>query len=256
MIIERNIPLFRKIRFTHEPIPKKVLEQGNDIAIITYDNLDLPRFRSVERYTPIVELTKPLEDLILACNDTTRNEIRKAEKNPDIRIDICAYGDQRFIEAYEVFRNHESAQGRKPYPIESFSGYWFIVASYLDEVISCVSFLALSDLLRIRSISSKRLQTDDKEKKKIVSNSSRYVIWKLIEFGHEAGYSKLDMAYVSGGASEKLGIDAFKMGFGGEVVSDYTFSYRSPWIKLALQLVVAARNWRTQAKSEVVASDK
>jgi len=199
------------------------------IIITSYNKLNLSDFKLRTKTTALIDLDQVEEDIFKKFRDTTRNEIRKTYKNSDLRF---RFFDSVDNESYDIYRDFEYLQNRIPAPKENLKDCLFFGAYYKGKLISAIYLIATRPYLRIRSIFSKRLRSNDKELYKIISNSSRRLIWEICQWGKKESYKSLDMASVNFNNPKTANITRFKMSFGGTVVNEYTYTYTNFLYKL------------------------
>jgi lipid II:glycine glycyltransferase (peptidoglycan interpeptide bridge formation enzyme) len=205
---------------------KKAVVSGKYSAItaISYDLLSLPDFRVRTKTTALISLTGSEDDIFKKFNDTTRNEIRKSERTEGLKI---ISDDKNFDGAYSLYSDFEYSRGEAPFSKKALKECIVFSAYYNNEIVSGIFVDLGKPYLRVRYIFSKRLDIDDKEAYKIVSNSTRRLIWEICLWGKKNGFVSLDMASVNFKDPEVAGITKFKMSFGGDVVNEYTYIYKS-----------------------------
>ena len=206
-------------------MPLKNDGKYGSIVSLSYHKLDLPGFVSYSKPTLLINLTKSEEDIMRGFNDTTRNEIRKTMKDSSLSFRI---EEKPSTESYEIYSRFEYSQGRVPVSRKILSDCVSCAGYCGDDLISGVYVIKSGQYLRIRSIFSKRLSTEDKELYKIIAASTRRVIWEACLWGKGRGYRSLDMASVNPNNPKTANIAKFKMSFGKELVPEYTYIYKSP----------------------------
>lgn len=205
---------------------KKAIAGGkySSITAISYDQLSLPDFRVRTKTTTLIGLSGQEEDIFKKFNDTTRNEIRKSEKTAGLKI---ISDDKNFDGAYSLYSDFEYSRGEAPFSKKALKECVVFSAYYNNEIVSGIFVDLGKPYLRVRYIFSKRLDIDDKELYKIVSNSTRRLVWEICLWGKKNGFVSLDLASVNFKDPEVSGITKFKMSFGGDVVNEYTYIYKS-----------------------------
>lgn len=233
MKIFRNYLFFKYIFFLLEPIDfnflNKIIKKYDLISIVSHDILEeLTGFSLVTKKTSIIKIDYNEKNLIFSnFHKTTRNEINQSYKIDNLEFKIFAKDDKKFIEFYHVYVMHEKSQKRIPESKKVFDGHKFCVAIFRGHIISAVSFYeTMSGVLRVKSISSLRVVVQDIFLKKIISLSSRRIIWEICQYGNEKKFNSLDLAYVNL-QGLRQGIDNFKLSFGGDIIDDYTYTYKS-----------------------------
>jgi len=194
----------------------------------------LVNFKLRAKTTALINLEQTEDDIFGKFRDTTRNEIRRTYKNSDLSFRFFNSVDD---ESYDIYKDFEYLQGRLPAPKENLKNCLFFGAYYKNKLISAIYLIATRPYLRIRSIFSKRLRSEDKELYKIISNSTRRLIWEICQWGKKEDYKSLDMASVNFDNPKTANITKFKMSFGGKVVNEYTYTYTSFLYKLLEKMV-------------------
>lgn len=195
------------------------------ITVTSYDELNMFNFERLSKTTALVDLTIPENDIFRHFNDTTRNEISKTYKIQGLRF---VKDEEIFTDCYALYSDFEYKQGRVPVAMADLQKCEFFGAHYNKEIISGISVMKAPGRLRIRSIFSKRLATNDNELYKIISYATRRIVWEICRWGKKNGYVSLDMASVNFNNPKTANITKFKMSFGGSVVNEYTYIYKSP----------------------------
>lgn len=194
------------------------------VAISRTDFEELSKFKRTKT-TSVISLKDSLEDIFRSFNDTTRNEIRKTEKTPDLNF---AREDKDTSSIYDLYKKFERAQGRVPFPRSNMKDCIIFSAYFKGELISSIYVDKGGKDLRLRYVFSKRLDVaPGHELYKIISNSTRRLVWEIIIWGKENDFAALDMATVNMTDKDKEGITKFKMSFGGELMPEYTYIYKS-----------------------------
>src|SRR5207244_4388578 len=102
-------------------------------------------------------------------------------------------------ESYKLYAEFERAQGRVPVERSEMCLYRLFSAHYRGQLVSAVYVTEGRELLRIRSIFSRRLETDDQDLRKVISNASRRVMWEVCRWGMANGFIGVDLASVNFG---------------------------------------------------------
>lgn len=226
MILETKKFWFKKVQIFLEDM---LLERGDlenkydSVVIVSHKKLDLPGWILKEKDTALIDLTLPEEEIFKKFNDTTRNEIRKTYNNPDLNFIL----QQNFEKSYDLYRRFEKSQGRKPVKKGEMKSFKSGLAFYKNDPIYGFYIIESFPYARIRSIFSKRLSVDDKEVMKIISNSGRRLLWEICQNLRKRGFVFLDMASVNQSNPKSANIAKFKLSFGGDIVREYTYMYKS-----------------------------
>jgi len=230
MIFKKKKFGFKSIRYILESWPDldQLKKEYSAIYILSYDKKDLPGFGVKEKDTPVVYFNKPLDDIFSAYSSTTRNEIRRTmdDKIPELKF---VADDKDLKSNYNLSAKFEKSQGRKPDPISDYQGCKIFSAYYKNDLISSIACFDNGKVLRAKVICSKRLEVDDKEIYKIISFSTRRLVYEICKYGIENNYQLFDLGSVN---FKKENLAKFKMSFTSDLVKEYTYTYKSSWFKL------------------------
>ena len=225
MILEKKKLLFRTVFLVfEEDKAEEIIKSGKYASIVLISRKDLPLGLSRrEKKTAIIDLHQNENDIFAKFNDTTRNEIRKTMDTDDLKI---ISGDTNKKEVYNLYKQFEYGQGRVPFPESDMNDCTIFSAYYKSELISAIYVDKGGNDLRVRYIFSKRLESD-KDLYKTISNSTRRLVLEICLWGKSNNFKFLDMATVNFDNPNVAGITKFKMSFGGDVVLEYSYIYRS-----------------------------
>lgn len=230
MLIKSNILFFKTALFI---LPEKFLfnnakNKYSSIIVISHDNLKLPLcFGVKQKTTAIIDLSSSEDDIFRDFSDTTRNEIRKTYKIDGLKFEFFNFQDRNFRELYNLYHDFEIKQNRPPVKIKKFKECVGFGAYYNGELVSG-QFVYLSfPNIRIRSIFSKRLLVEDKHIYNIISYCSRRLMWEVILWSKKNNAKIFDFASANFTNPETINISKFKMSFGGKMVNEYTYFYKS-----------------------------
>lgn len=227
MILERAKFGFRTARVTLEDDRLPAMRDSgaySSIIAVSYKKMDLPGFARTEKTTALVDLTRSEDDIFKSFNDTTRNEIRKTLKDDDISVAVAIPIAE---ESYNLYSSFELTQGRLPVHRADLGGCIFFGTYREKELLSGIFVIQSRPYLRIRSIFSKRLHVEDKEMYKHISNATRRAIWEICRWGKQNSFQSLDMASVNLSNPKTVSIAKFKMSFGGNIITEYTYTYKT-----------------------------
>ena len=232
MIFKKKKFIFNTVRIVMEDdkidkcLDKKKYQK---IVIISYNNLNLGKdFHVHHKLTPNIYLDKDLEDILLGLGASTRNQVRRTFREPDLKF---VPDDKNFNEVYEVYRGFEYAQGRVPFSKKAMKDYLVFSAYYKGELISMILCFDSFPFLRSRSICSKRLEAGyrDKTKYRIISIATRRLVYEVCKYGKERGCKLFDLGSMPANLDDpkKAGIAGFNGSFGGKLEDEYTYTYKS-----------------------------
>ena len=194
----------------------------DSIQVLSYASNLWPGVEPKTKTTAFIDLLSSEDDMLARMSDTTRNEIRRTYKIPELSFSAP---EPVSDDVYSMYLRFEISQGRTPIGRAEMSHYRAIVGRYNGEPFSAVTMIEAKPFLRIRSIFSKRLAAD-KEMQKVIGYASRRVMWEWCLWGKKNGFEKLDVASVNLTDEGKKGISAFKLSFGGEIGHEYHYAYK------------------------------
>ncbi len=205
------------------------------LSIISYHNLDLENFELRKRKTLLIDLAnmnRKREEIFRDFNSQTKNKINRTERTEGLEF-ICP--DSNFEQNYSLYYDFEYSQSRVPEKRSYFldNKTLFFSSYYYSQIIANVGCFNVDDkALRVINISSKRLETNDRELYKTISCASRRIFWEICKYGLDNGYRWLDLCGVNFKDPQKRGITEFKMGFGGRIIEENTYTYKNYIYKL------------------------
>jgi len=230
MIFQKKILFFRSLRvlYQNEDLEKIADKNKYDyITVISYRDLGLEKqgFSLAHKKIANIHLSGDMESILNGFARRTRQEIQKTYTIPELEFKI---DDQNLAETYKLYREFESAQGRKPWKADTFnSGVKLFNAYYKGELIASVPCYDIFPNLQARAIFSKRLSVEDPELYKIIGYATRRLIYEICAYGKERGYNFFGLGPVVFSTPQKANVAQFKMFFGGKIEDEYTYTYIS-----------------------------
>jgi len=100
-------------------------------------------------------------------------------------------------------------------------------AEYRGQEISGISLIEDKPNIKTITIYSKRVVTEDKETYKIIAQATRRIVWEICLWAKKEGFRLFDLGSINLDDPVKAGVTEFKLSFGGEVIPEYTFIYKS-----------------------------
>lgn len=226
MLIERTQFGIRTVKVLFQDNLEELKKSGrySSIVAMSYNKMDVPGFVRTEKTTGLIDLHQSEDDIFKQFNDTTRNEIRKTLKDQDVSIRA---GVEISAEVYQLYRTFEFSQGRVPVTLRELESCLSFEVYREGDLLSVITILHEKPHIRIRSIFSKRLQVEDKEIYKHISNATRRALWEICCWGKNQGYSTFDLASINLTNPKTASITKFKMSFGPKIVPEYTYTYKT-----------------------------
>jgi len=231
--IDKNCLFFKtkQVYFSNDPFDIKNCQ--NIQFLYCKKRKDSNGFKQKQELTQIIDLTQELDTIFQEMQRNVKNHIRRAERE-GVEIQIS----KNFDEFYDIYislfkkKNIISFMDKfgigKIIPKEIMEKYGTLfVAKYNGEVIVGDVYLEGEDVVFSWAGASKRLSLD-KQGKKMVSRASRLCVWKAIEYYKNKGKKEFDLGGMWPIEQEeddflKKGINSYKRGFGGKLVTRYNY---------------------------------
>ena len=227
MIFEQRKFFFKTIRIIlDDEVLKRTLQARSHSYItgLSYNNFPAGSEVHIKsKKTTVIELG---DDYFKRFNDTTRNEIRRTEKVSDLSFQIP---DTNRDAVYRLYRAFESEGNRIVRPAAYFHRSVFFGAYLGGELMAAILCYDAYPYMRAHAIVSSLLENSLHRKWK--SFVLRRLVFEICNYGKERDYLWFDLGGVNLSDEEKAGITAFKLGFGGRMISEYTYTYKSPFLR-------------------------
>lgn len=234
MVIERKHLFFSTLRvILDDEVLKKAFRERrySYISGVSYTRFHFGEdIRIKTKKTAVIDLKNDLDAIFAKFHDTTRNEIRKTYRMPDLAIVI---EDKNITTLFALHKKFERKQNRSPLSTSSFRASTFFSAYDKGELIACIACYHNARYTRVRAIFSARLfEKNDKEKYRVIAYATRRLVWEACQYGKRKGNVLFDLGALNLADPKKKHITDFKSGFGGEIVDEYTYTYESSFFRL------------------------
>jgi lipid II:glycine glycyltransferase (peptidoglycan interpeptide bridge formation enzyme) len=182
-----------------------------------------------ERMTLLIDLTMDEEELLQSFSHSTRYAIRKAMKSNDLKIEIIENPDRetrrQFREFYERFKQVKEGW----YPQDRFFDAHMKLKNidlfrtvYRGEILGQFTCVPHGDtVLGAFGCTVRLFDGIDKKFARFIGEAHRMMDYRIMLHYKSKGYRIFDF----GGLVENEVIDAYKLGFGGEKLMEYSFMY-------------------------------
>lgn len=198
------------------------------IVGISHHALSVPASVAVKHKKTInIYLDGTIDDIFKCFNDTARNEVRRTFAMSGFSFTM---NDGNYTAVYPLYRAFRIAKKLELRPLAFLKPCLLFSAYYNGELISVITCYDVFPYLRIQNIFSK-LDNGDKEVRRLTGYATRRLIYEICKYGADHGHILLDMASANFTDPAKAGITQFKGSFGGRVEDEYTYTYRSPFIR-------------------------
>ena len=182
------------------------------------------------RSTILIDLTQPRDQLLAAMGKTTRREIRQAQRDNGA-VEFCRDPDNSCLTAFfRYWDRFAPLKGLPPLNKQRLAGMQRSGALALSraraedgEELSWHCYVYTPDWARLLHSASLYRAVADKEYATRVSRANRFLHWSDMCQFQEMGVATYDLGgwYDGTEDTEKLNINRFKEGFGGQVVPVY-----------------------------------
>jgi hypothetical protein len=126
------------------------------------------------------------------------------------------------LKLYSVFEQMGDRPARRS---AYFAQSLFAGAYWQEKLIASIICYDAKPILRVNAIVS--IRKGGGEEGKHVSFATRRLVFELIRYARDHGYTRLDLGGINMIDESKKGITAFKMSFGGRTIEEYTYTYKS-----------------------------
>ena len=212
------------------------------------NKVDVKGFTRRESFTSIIDLTQDLDVLWRNMDKkSSRYEIKRAEKE-GIKLDL----NQDYEQFYRLNKAFIQSKGfgsllRIEIPkVEAMRKYGTLfTAEYSGEILGGHLYLEDEAHIRLWLSASKRLWAD-KEKAALIGRANRLLHWEAIKYAKEKGIKEFDWGGLwpqeeAERDGKKKAINSFKLSFGGEIVTRYSYQKaysKAYWLAQYLYLLV------------------
>ncbi|HEY4504790.1 MAG TPA: hypothetical protein VJI73_03385 [Candidatus Paceibacterota bacterium] len=230
----KKLKIFNTLRVIYEgeDLDAIILQRSYSyVTVVSPRPLDLQTkgFELNKKDVAVIDIREGLEKIMQNFKDTTRNEIRQTFKIDNLYFEILQSPSQSdFEETYNLYSDFEKGQGRKPWKKEKFKELGIVRAKLKNSLIAGVFFYDLKPTLLVAQIFSTRILTDDKDVQRIISKSTRRLVYELCSYGVNNGYTKVNLSSVNFSTKQKANVAQFKMFFNPKIETEYTY-IRRPW---------------------------
>jgi len=196
-------------------------------------NINAKGFHKQKEFTSIIDLTQDLETIWQRMNKNTTSSIKRAKKE-GITIQKCQVYE-RFFPIYQSFIHKKGFKsifdvfGVGTTTLKEMKNHGTLFVSCLDgELLSGVLFLENQLTIESWISASKRLEVEQ-HMKNLVGCANRLLKWESIQYAKEKGMTEYDLGGLwpqneTEKDGEKRGINSFKLGFGGNIVTRHSYS--------------------------------
>ncbi|VVB59244.1 FemAB family protein [uncultured archaeon] len=233
LVLDKKIIIFniKEVYFSGKPFDIR----GCDSVRFYYckDEVNLKGFACQRKLTSIIDLTQNLEKIWLDIDgNSSRKRIKIAkEKGIEVKINEDYNQFHTILKSFMRQKRFGSFLLMGELDLLTMKKYGTcLTARYKDEVLGGQLYLEDEENILFRYGASKRLELDKKDinKSKLISDANRLLHWEAIQYAKNKGIK----IYNWGGLwpkedvekdPQKMGVNLFKLSFGGEVVTRFEY---------------------------------
>jgi hypothetical protein len=189
---------------------------------------------SVPFATMVIDVRKTPDEMLAKMDRDHRYDIRRALKD-ELQYEFWTGSRTRemILDFANYYDRYASLKGlasvsRKRLAILAQAGVLDIslMRSESGEILSAAAQLHSGSRLRGLQITSSLRAHSEPSRRAMIGRAHRYLIWRDILRAHESGLNYFDFGgwYTGTTDSEKLRINEFKRGFGGEILHEFSWS--------------------------------
>ncbi len=240
--------------------------QSVDWIIYHQRSRPVPRAKWRYFYTSIIDLTQSREQLVAQLNQDTAYKIRRARDRDKILCEGCDPRDPAIISLFEQMYNQFAAM-KGLYRLDRARMESMAAAGVLDLSVAkdprgnaLVYHANYRDRCRATELELPSLyrKLSDSASRNAIGRANRYLIWSDMLRYKEQGLKYFDFGGWYPGTTDQalLKINAFKRGFGGQVVREYEceriLSLKGWLVLHAAELLKQAKRFSSSPKGPAV----
>jgi hypothetical protein len=186
--------------------------------IVAYGKFQDKEYELTNKNACLIDLNLGLEKIFGKFNSTSRNEVRRAEKIPELMF-FKGYENSGFDNFYKFHSNCEKDRNWYPVPPEELRNSILFSTTFNGDLISGISCFSHEDRIRVgRIFSSKRSNSDKRINNFIYGCAVKRLVYNICEFSIKNHFTFLDLGGIDLNDPSKIGISRFKMSFGCDIV--------------------------------------
>lgn len=196
----------------------KTLKEDFDYSfIVSYDGVfNDPDYKVLEKNACMLDATKTEEGIIEGFNATSRNELRRTYRTPELQYH---FGYEDFNKYYQFYKASEHARGWFPVPENELGNCLLFSMSFNGEFISGMSCYSGAETIRVSRIySNKKINTNPAISGTIYGGAAKRIVLEICNYARENGFKHVDLGGVDLESESKAGISNFKLSLGGVVI--------------------------------------
>ena len=234
IIIDNSFLIFKKRDIFLSEFPYNI---SNEIDVINFhyckNRINLPGYACTETLSSSIDLNQELEEIWNKISRNTKRKINKVEKYP-----ILWKINENFNEFYKILKDFMKKKeyssrlgflGLELPKVKIMKKYGTLFTAVLNgEILVGNLYLEDKENILLWISASKRL-TVDKETSTIISYANAFLQWQAICYAKEKSIKRYNLGGLwsmkeAALDSEKNSINAYKLKFGGQIETYYSYS--------------------------------
>lgn len=230
LIIDRRILTFGMKEIHFSDYPSDVDDCDSVRFVHCRNRVNAEGFTCLESLTSVINLTQDLGTIWRNMDKkSSRYAINRAQRD-GIKIGM----NENYVQFYQINRSFTREKGIAPLlgigytKLETMERYGTLfIAEYEGEILGGHLYLEDEANIKLWLSASKRLEVG-REKAILIGNASRLLHWEAIKYAKEKGIKEFDWGGLfppeeADKDEKKKAINSFKLSFGGEVVTRYSY---------------------------------
>lgn len=192
-------------------------------------------FKRIKGTTATIDLIKSMDELLANMHSTTRNEVRRAQKENIVVEQV--YDIKVFVDYYNAFAKEKGLpQINETHLTKYGKNLMLAQARFNEHVLSMHATMIDTEENIAGLLYSCSTRLDESVDKKVVGWANRYLHYKEFEMLKDMGMTRYEWCGVcmDPNKPERYSIGQFKLKIGGEIREDLTL--RSPLFSFLLRL--------------------
>lgn len=192
-------------------------------------------YKKIKGTTATIDLTQSMDELLANMNSTTRNEVRRAQKENIVAEQV--HDNAAFVSYYNAFAKEKGLPTINESHLAKYGNNLMLTQARFNEHILSMHATMIDDEEHIAGLLySCSTRLDESVDKKMVGWANRYLHYKEFEMLKGLGMTRYEWCGVcmDPDKPERYSIGQFKLKIGGEIRKDLTL--HSPLFSLLLRL--------------------
>ncbi|MEN1760647.1 hypothetical protein [Anoxynatronum sibiricum] len=209
-----------------------------DIDVIYYYHCKVSGPGSKPFHTLLIDVSREPEALLASFRKSTRNAVRRAMENPHISLEVKALSSlqqsggeklEAFVSAYDQFASQKGIQPCNRELVHLLAGEerLALATARLEEEVLCQFLLVEADkkMVAYYGYNTRFSIEEDTEKVSLIGKMNRALDYQCMLYTRESGKAHYDLCGLTLDPEnpEAGNVDHYKLGFGGEIATEYHF---------------------------------